>query len=226
MRSVNHMLPSGPSVIPNGSTLGGGCGNTLIAPAVVTRLSFTKSVNHNVPSGRGAIAGWLAVIESGLRKIEIDPAGVILPMVPVLLTSVNQILPSGPAVIAKPQVMLGSGDSVTEPEMAIRATLQELALVSVNQMLPSDPAAIPEANWVPRGNGKYVITPALVTAPIRQPAASTNQTLPSGPKEIAWMFVIPGVIANSVIVPPGVILPTFPPPCSKNQTFPSAPAVT
>ena len=91
--------------------------------------------------------------------------GVVGPVVirPILLApfSVNQRLPSGPAVMPKmPLLAVGIENSVTTPAVVIRPIW--LALSSVNQRLPSGPAAIPPGLLTPVGIGNSVTTPAGV----------------------------------------------------------------
>jgi hypothetical protein len=53
--SVNHRVPSGPAVIPQGLLLGVGTEYSVMVPFVVTRLIlltlFCCSANHRAPSG-------------------------------------------------------------------------------------------------------------------------------------------------------------------------------
>src|SRR5438034_1309319 len=73
--------------------------------------------------------------------------------------SVNQRLPSGPAVIPSgPLLLVGIGNSVMVPLVVIRPILFPAGLVcSVNQRLPSGPAVMPPGpqvspQFVGRGN--------------------------------------------------------------------------
>ena len=80
------------------------------------------------------------------------------------LYSVNQRLPSGPAVIGTEQLpAVGNGNSVIVPAGVIRPIL--LAPPSVNHRLSSGPTAIPGASPV-AVVGKSVIVPAGVMRPI------------------------------------------------------------
>ena len=94
-----HMLPSGPGAMPNTPAAATGAGNSVSAPAGVTRptLVVPMSVNQTFPSGPGAISCGLLVVEP-IGYSVIVPVGVIRPTVPLWL-SVNHRFPSGPAVI-------------------------------------------------------------------------------------------------------------------------------
>ena len=102
--SVNHRLPSGPAVMPQGPLPAVGVGNSAKTPAVVTRpiLELSSSVNHRFPSGpavipRGSGSKW----PRGMRNSVMTPAGVILPILSAYDPSVNHRFPSGPAVMPK-----------------------------------------------------------------------------------------------------------------------------
>jgi hypothetical protein len=78
--SVNQMFPSGPLAIPNGPA-GAGSGNSVIAPAVVTRPIWfaSSSVNQRLPSGPAVMKrGELDAVGMGRRVT--SPAGVIRPI--------------------------------------------------------------------------------------------------------------------------------------------------
>src|SRR5216684_2952003 len=101
--SVNQRLPSGPAVMPN-KLLRVGTGNSLIWPAGVMRPILPTSVplcrlgiisvNQMAPSGPVVIS--LAKLLDDSENSLIWPAGVMRPILP---GSVNQRLPSGPAVM-------------------------------------------------------------------------------------------------------------------------------
>src|SRR5262249_36258991 len=97
--SANHMLPSGPVVMPDGRLVGVGMGISVIAPPVVIWpiLFPANSPKYKLPSGPAVISrGRLSVVETANSVIV--PLIVIWPMLfPV--NSVNQRLPSGPAVM-------------------------------------------------------------------------------------------------------------------------------
>ena len=68
------------------------------------------------------------------------------------LASVNQRLPSGPAVMPSGRLAAaGMGYSVTTPEVVILPTW--FTLSSVNQMLPSGPATIANGPLLAVGSG-------------------------------------------------------------------------
>src|SRR5437763_734208 len=84
-------------------------------------------------------------------------------MHPILLPpcSVNQRLPSGPAVIPSgPLPYVGRGNSVIMPLVLMRPIL--LPSGSVNQRLPSGPAVIPHGPLADVGTGNSVMFPAGV----------------------------------------------------------------
>src|SRR6266567_3085786 len=138
--SVNHRAPSGPGVIPHGSLLAVGIGNSVMAPVVVMRpillLTLLISVNHRAPSGPTVIPrGPLLGVGTG--------NSVMLPVVvmrPILLpvSSVNHSAPSGPAVMpmgALPRV--GMGNSVK----FCASTFVEPPAVNPNTMARAAPIA-------------------------------------------------------------------------------------
>ena len=161
------------------------------------------------------------------------PEGVILPILPA--DSVNQILPSGPAVMSKGRALADKPlvKVVTVPDGVIWP--MRVAPGTVNQRLPSGPAVI-EPSPLDAGKiaGRYrvttppgVILPTSVGLPIFDPlCAPTNQRLPSGPAVIpnAWSFVLFWLMLNSVMLPAGVLRPISPS-GSVNQRLPSGPAV-
>src|SRR5438132_10054401 len=82
--------------------------------------------------------------------------------------SVNQMLPSGPAVM--PMGLLpavGIGYSVMAPDLVILPTLFPMS--SVNQTLPSRPAAMPNGKLPGVGTAYSVTSPtaACVAGPVR-----------------------------------------------------------
>src|SRR6266851_4791460 len=96
------------------------------------------------------------------------PPGV---MRPILLPwySMNQRLPSGPAVIvigSLPAVGMGNS-AVMVPLGLMRPIL--LPLNSVNQRLPSGPAVIPSGELLAVGTGNSVIVPLGLIRPILLP---------------------------------------------------------
>src|SRR5436190_11982238 len=78
--SVNHMLPSGPTVMPAGSAFGDGIGYSDTPPAGVTRpMAFVTpgSVNHMLPSGPAAMLNGRP--GEGIPNSVIVPVGVMWP---------------------------------------------------------------------------------------------------------------------------------------------------
>src|SRR5271157_3784973 len=133
------------------------------------------------------------------------------------LTSVNQRLPSGPAVISSGPLLgvMPALNSVTVPPGVIRPIRSPLA--SVNQRLPSGPAVIPRGSLLgvmPALNS--VTVPPGVIRPIRSPENSVNQRLPSGPAVIpagtllsvgiATSLMAPTVILKLIVSKPGLAL--------------------
>src|SRR5258706_9649582 len=98
--SVNHMLPSGPAVIPAGSAFGDGIGYSDTPPIGVTRpiaLVAPASVNQRLPSGPAAMLNGRPA--EGIPNSVIVPVGVTRPMA-CASCSTNQTLPSGPPAMA------------------------------------------------------------------------------------------------------------------------------
>src|SRR5262245_16254970 len=87
------------------------------------------------------------------------PAGVRRPIL-LLARSVNQRLPSGPAVMnSGMELAVGMGNSsVTTPEVVMRPIL--LVLPSVNQSAPSGPTAMPKGRLEAVGHGYSVMPPS------------------------------------------------------------------
>ena len=114
--------------------------------------------------------------KSGRARLNsfISPAGVIRAIIPT--RSVNQIFPSGPAVIKVGRTPGGSFRSATTPAGVTRKILPPPA---VTQRLPSGPAAI-RSTLDASGIGNSVISPAVVIRPIRLPLNSVNHRFPSG----------------------------------------------
>src|ERR1700722_4014757 len=107
------------------------------------------------------------------------PYGTILPIFP-LPVSVNQRLPSGPAVI--PVGFDNEPNSVIAPAVVILPIFPspaKLSPSSANQRLPSGPSVIPKGDDVD-GKLNSVITPPVVILVIPG-FCSVNQRLPSGP---------------------------------------------
>src|SRR5438874_572241 len=99
------------------------------------------------------------------------------------LFSVNQTLPSGPAVMPIGLLKgVGIANSVIAPAGVMRPI--RLASYSRNQTLPSGPPVIAIAGLDVGGNGNSVTTPVVVIRPIALAAKahSVNHRLPSGPE--------------------------------------------
>src|SRR5262245_36518834 len=120
--------------------------------------------------------------------------------------SVNQTLPSGPAVIWLGWVKSsGRVNVVTWPAGVIRPTAglpANVRTLLTNHRLPSGPAVM-EPPEMP-GVGNSVTWPAGVMRPTAPATGSVNQTLPSGPVATAVAPRLPpklsGGRANSVMV--------------------------
>src|SRR2546430_205251 len=98
--SPNHRAPSEPVVMPVGSELAVGIGNSVTAPLAVIRpilLPFS-SVNHKAPSGPFVIpigsGNAEAAMGYSLKVPEVVIRPILLPM-----CSANHKAPSGPAVM-------------------------------------------------------------------------------------------------------------------------------
>src|SRR5712692_1337639 len=132
--SVNQMFPSGPAVIQNGELrpLTG----SVITPLGVIRPIFpdAPSTNHRLPSGPVAtapgnefgvgIGKLVSFLVARSRRHTLLPG-----------TWVNQMFPSGPAVMPTAASDVGIGNSVIVPLTVTRA--MEFVFSSVNQRFPS-----------------------------------------------------------------------------------------
>src|SRR5260221_581293 len=125
-------------------------------------------------------------------------------MRPILFpsSSVNQRLPSGPAVMPNglqpnlcPQVV-GRGNKVELPAVVMRPMLFPKA--KVNHRLPSGPAVMPKGPKLFVETWNSVTLPLGVMRPIMPTLYSVNQRLPSGP---AVMNLGSQHVGNSVMVP-------------------------
>src|SRR6516162_6535781 len=126
--SVNHRLPSGPTVMKLGTVAPVGRGNSVMLPLVVMRpiLPALCSANHRLPSGPAVIPkGPLLCVLLPCPVLTLNsvmvPLVVMRPIWPVS-PSVNQRLPSGPDVMKKG--VLGTGNVVTVPAARAGATLR------------------------------------------------------------------------------------------------------
>ena len=107
--------------------------------------------------------------------------------------SVNQRLPSGPAVIPEGTAvaLMPAENVVTRPLGVMRPIRPDggpdgPAPEAVNQRLPSGPAAMsPGPNALVGPTGNSVTAPRVVIRPIRLPMCSVNQRFPSAPAAIA-----------------------------------------
>src|SRR5581483_2023548 len=126
----------------------------------------------------------------GMANPVIVPVGVMRPILsePNEDVSVNQRLPSGPAIIPLRELpCVGVANPVTVPVGVMRSILD--TFLSVNQRLPSDPNAIACPTMLPGGGmANSVIVPVGVMRPILSDSTprpegviSVNQRLPSGP---------------------------------------------
>jgi hypothetical protein len=124
--------------------------------------------------------------------------------------SVNQIRPSGPAVIPSGLLFaVGTGISRTSLlEVAfgvMRPTrLWSVPATSVNHRFPSGPAVMPDGETLAVGMGissPAPICPAVVMRPILLPKYSVNHSRPSGPVVIPRGVLLAVGIGYSVIVP-------------------------
>ena len=122
-------------------------------------------------------------------------------------TSVNQIVPPGPAAIPPGRFScVGSRNSLTVPLGVIRA----ISLVRnwVNHRSPPGPTVISRGPLPGSGISNLLILPLGVIRPILLDALSVNQALPSGPAVIPQGRL--DAIRNSLISPAGVTRPILP----------------
>src|SRR5712692_8749857 len=205
MRSVNHMFPSGPVVIPPGPLLAVGIGPySVTAPAGVTFpiLFPFCSVNHRFPSGPAAIPVGPAPVARWATSVT-TPAVLIFAIVSVE-NSVNHNNPSGPTVIwSGPLLAVGRPNSTALPAVLIRPIW--FAVDSVNHRFPSGPGVIQKGPLVDVGRANSVTVPVGVIRPIWPPAPppwnSANQRFPSGPATIPSGTLLAVRPPNSTIVP-------------------------
>src|SRR5579885_433410 len=147
------------------------------------------------------------------------PLGVMRPILPPPLQSplptqsVNQRLPSGPAVMSQGALSgrpsaLGTANSVMVPLGVMRPILLppmqnpfESRAHSVNQRLPSGPAVMPKDPLLGVGRANSVMVPLGVMRPIWWPGYSVNQRLPSGPAVMRQGPLLGVGTANSCTAP-------------------------
>ena len=150
--SLTHKAPSPPRAIPCGSASLSGKVNSLMAPAGVTSptLAVVASVNQTAPvAGTEVIATTPLAPKRRSNSLTVLGAAGVMLATRLALGSVNQRLPSGPAVIPRgaPFGVMPVLSSVTVPWVAPVAMIRptRLPLGSVNQMLLSGPSARPVA---------------------------------------------------------------------------------
>src|SRR5437016_6696253 len=138
------MLPSGPLAIENGKVRP--LPNSVMTPLVVIRPIFPPppSVNQRFPSAPTMIS-FGEEFSVGIGKLVRFRLGSSSRQILFAISSVNQMLPSGPAVIPIGKLKVGVRNSVITPCGVIRATW--LWFCSVNQKLPSGPRVI-EIGWL------------------------------------------------------------------------------
>lgn len=169
---------------------------------------------------------------AGTTNSEMIPLGVIRPT-EAAARSVNQILPSGPAVMRKGPFGPVSANSVIPPAtviLPIRSPPPDVPPFSskspsnsVNQRLRYGPSAMNFGD-PPLGTAYSAITPDGVILPILLDC-SVNHTVPSGPAQMPTGWLSWAGRENSVITPAVVIRPILSLYSSVNHRFPSEPAV-
>src|SRR6266851_2992489 len=128
-------------------------------------------------------------------------------MRPILLAfaSVNQRLPSGPAVMQKGLLKgVGTENSVIPPLVVMRPiSSAPLPVSSVNQRLPSGPAVMPKGLPPGVGTENSVMVPLGVMRPIlfARVELSVNQRLPSGPAVMPSGPLLGVGTGNSLMLP-------------------------
>ncbi len=121
----------------------------------------------------------------------------------LLVSSVNQRLPSGPLAIMKGSVpAVGMGNSVMVPVGVIVPMLFTPA--SVNQRLPPGPLAMLWAVAPAVGMGNSLMVPVGVIRPMLFTPLSVNQRLPSGPLAMPTGELAAVGMGNSVMETPVV----------------------
>ena len=133
-----------------------------------------------------SIVGFEAVGFSALPSAPtswnvIAPAGVMKPTT-LLLKSVNQTFPSGPAVMPNGRMRLpaGSVNVVITPAVVMRP--MRLLSPLVNHRFPSEPAVMSNGwSTASAGSVNVVTAPAVVMRPIRLLLLLVNHSAPSGP---------------------------------------------
>jgi hypothetical protein len=114
------MFPSGPVVMPAGTTLAGKPSvtppvNSVADPSGVIRTTcpgFSDSVNQRLPSAPTVMYSASPFAENPAVNSVTSPAGVMRPIAPGFLYCVNHRLPSGPATMSSgPMFAVKSGVS-------------------------------------------------------------------------------------------------------------------
>ncbi len=160
------------------------------------------------------------------------PAGVMRPMRPGFAFSVNQRLPSGPAVMSVGWELLVSPAAAPKTVATPAGVMRPIppgSLSSVYQRLPSGPAAMLVGSLSVTPVGNSVMTPAGVMRPMRPGFDfSVNQRAPSGPAvmSVGSEFVVSPVVKVVTVPDAGDTRAMYPGSFwSVNQRLPSGPAV-
>src|SRR5215472_4436950 len=170
------------------------------------------------------VLGRLAGV--GIGNSVRTPSGVMRPML-LPSRSVNQTLPSGPAVISHGAARrVGTGNSVSKPPGVMRPI--RFPGISVNHRFPSGPAVITRG-CPPALTGYSVTAPVDGTSRPIAPAAavvrcSVNHTLPSDPTATELGLLDAVGTGYSVTKPVAVMRPIAPASSSVNHIAPSAAA--
>jgi hypothetical protein len=195
LEAVNHRLPSGPAVMPEGAELPVGRVNSVRVPAGVIRPMaptelfplVPEPVNHRLPSGPTVMPEDEELPVGRVNSVRV-PAGVICPMkFAPGLSPVNHRLPSGPTVMPpvpgvggahdSPEGQ-GTGNMVTVPAVVIRPTqpAEIQPNETVNHRLPSGPAVMPKGEITPEGSANVVtVWAAALTGQASAALAATAQ---------------------------------------------------
>src|SRR5207253_657912 len=167
------------------------------------------------PAVEVTVRTWEALVvpmawEPNVRELEERLATglmVSLPIAAAAFCSVNQMLPSGPAVIPvggtfgeNAPAVRPVPNEVTVPVMSIR--LIALAPWSTNHMLPSGPAVMAPGEVMP-----VVVGVMVPMVPLPNPV---NHRLPSGPTMTSVGVLVGNSMGNSCMVPVASDVPTSP----------------
>ena len=178
---VNQKLPSGPNTMllpcPMEETPVGSGYSPVTCPAVVMRPTLPISRNARPDDLSDAMATGNAELVMMVLRVMV-PVGVI-ELIRFPMNSVNQILPSGPAVRRSGSLAVAAAKSVETPAGVMRPTL--LLVTSVYQMLPSGPAArkVTVDLVLPTMIGNSpIMVPVMSHLPILLRLVSANQRKP------------------------------------------------